>query len=98
MAAATMGDPPVNIRDGYRPSNGTEGAYFREQTCDRCAVDHAWHIPPYEAPESCPILMDSLCGEHSYPSPDGPPQWHHDDSDGRSWCDGFVGPCECDTR
>ena len=35
----------------YRPSNGTEGAYFIEAFCVRC-----W----YDRNEDCPILADSF--------------------------------------
>lgn len=81
----------------YRPSNGTEGDYFNAQTCHRCIRDHAWHIPPdFAGNESCPIIMDALFGEHSYPNEKGPPQWSHDPDTGESWCSEFTGPCPCE--
>jgi hypothetical protein len=80
----------------YRPANGTENDYFAVQTCYRCARDHQWHIPPYEADDSCPIIMDSLVGEHAYPNEDGPPQWSYDPATGEGWCSEFEGPCECE--
>lgn len=80
----------------YRPANGTDGEFFREQTCYRCVKDHAWHVPPFEADESCPIIMDALCGEHSYPNEQGPPQWSHSYETGESRCSEFVGPCGCE--
>lgn len=86
----------MRLVHGYRPSNGTAGDFFRAQTCDRCVRDHDWHGDPDYGGESCPIIMDALIGEHAYPNEDGPPQWHHDYDTGRSWCDEFAGPCDCD--
>ena len=86
---------PDEIWDNYRPSNGTEGDYFSAQTCHGCIKDHKWHKPNYSGGDSCPIIMDALSGEHSYPNEMGPPQWHHNYTTGRSWCDDFEGPCEC---
>lgn len=86
------------VQFGYRPSNGTDGAYFTAQTCARCTVDHdtGWHSPPhFEGDESCPILLSTLCGPYDYPN-EGPPEWGHDYETGESVCSGFRGPCECD--
>jgi hypothetical protein len=83
------------IWDNYRASNGTGHELFRYQTCDRCVKDHKWHLPDADG-DSCPIIMDALIGEHAYPNELGPPQWHHDTDTGRSWCDEFEGPCDCD--
>jgi len=97
MTANTGSDRPTEWKPGYRPSNGTEGDIFRFNTCDRCIHDHSWHTPPFEADESCPIIMDALAGEHSYPNPLGPPQW-----EGRWMPEGWqearcteFKPCEC---
>lgn len=67
----------VTLSASYRPANGTDGDFFRAQTCDRCVKDHHWHGEA-EGGDSCPIIMDALSGEHSYPNPSGPPQWLHD--------------------
>lgn len=86
---------------GNRPSNGTEGDIMRAQLCDRCTVDHdgGWHTPPdYEGPESCPIIIDSIVGEHSYPNEQGPPQWGYDPDTGEWVCTEFTGPCPCADR
>lgn len=85
---------------GYRPANGTEGDIFSAQWCHNCAVDHAggWHEDPWDGDESCPILMDALAGEHSYPNEQGPPQWEHRGGYGRgseTRCTAFQGPCLC---
>ena len=82
-------------RFGQRPCNGTEGDNQRYQTCDRCVKDHAWHGPD-EGDDSCPIILDALAGEHSYPNPDGPPQWWNDEETGEWGCTEFE-PCECDS-
>jgi hypothetical protein len=79
----------------YRPANGTEGEYMRAQTCGCCERDHAWHENPDDGGDSCPILMDGLFGEHSYPNPDGPPEWSYSPDTGEYFCSGFEGPCVC---
>jgi hypothetical protein len=82
---------------GFRPSNGTEGDIMRAKTCDTCVKDHAWHHgEPDPWVDSCPIVMDALCGEHSYPNPDGPPQWWHVYGTGEYGCTEYQGPCECE--
>lgn len=45
-------------------------------------------------------LMDALVGDHSYPSPVGPPQWEErggwgKDGHHETRCTGFEGPCSC---
>lgn len=84
-----------DIEDGYRPNSGTDGAVFNSWCCDRCTVDHAWHTGD-ESGDSCPIIMDSLSGPHSYPHEMGPPEWHRNHATGEMWCDAFEGPCACD--
>lgn len=82
---------------GNRPSNGTEGDYQRAQTCNRCTVDHdgGWHDEVTEGDDSCPIILSALVGEHSYPNPEGPPEWGHDLETGEWVCTAFKGPCAC---
>jgi hypothetical protein len=85
---------------GYRPANGTEGDIFSSQWCRRCTVDHdqGWHDPARQDGDSCPILMDALVGDHSYPSPEGPPQWEERGAFGaghETRCTAFQGPCQC---
>ena len=85
-------------RYGFRPSNGTEGDIMRSYTCARCVRDHddGWHSPPhFEGVASCPIIMDALSGEHSYPNPEGPPQWWRGGPE-LYGCTEFEGPCPCD--
>lgn len=86
----------MTITYGVRPSNGTAGDCQRSWTCARCTVDHGggWHDGAEG--ESCPIIMDALCGEHSYPNPEGPPQWGHDYDTGEWVCTEFQGPCSCE--
>lgn len=84
------------IRRNYRPSNGTEGDYFRSQTCYRCIKDHDWHGPDAYGDESCPVMMSGMVGEFAYPNPLGPPEWSYDDEAGRFECAAFEGPCPCE--
>lgn len=97
MATTPLSDPSDVVRWGRRPSNGTEGDIMRYHLCDVCKADHDWHRHydgEIDQPaESCPIIMDALCGDHSYPNPDGPPEWGQDDG-GRWFCKGFA-PCPC---
>jgi hypothetical protein len=83
---------------GYRPSNGTEGDYFRWDTCNVCKHDHEWHVyDDVNGPEpddSCPIMMSSIAGEHSYPNPAGPPEWQENIRTGETRCTKFE-RCEC---
>lgn len=85
----------MTLEANYRPGNGTEGDAFNAQCCERCVKDHDWHGPGESTTDSCPIIMDSLSGEHSYPNELGPPQWSHDYSTGESRCSEFDGPCAC---
>lgn len=82
-------------RYGFRPSNGTEGDIMRSYTCDRCVKDHDWHLDQDFRGDSCPIIMDALSGEHSYPNDDGPPQWWVDSDEHQYGCTEFEGPCLC---
>lgn len=85
----------TDIRFNFRPSNGTEGEIFRRYTCDHCVHDHAWHNgEPEPWVDSCPIILDGLFGEHSYPNPDGPPQWFAGGPE-HYGCTEYEGPCEC---
>lgn len=86
---------------GYRPSNGTEGDIFNSQWCHNCTVDHdgGWHDPDRQDGDSCPILMNALVGENSYPNEMGPPEWQHRGGYGRgseTRCTEFQGPCSCE--
>lgn len=87
----------MTMEFGRRPSNGTEGDFQRAQTCARCTVDHdgGWHDVVCEGDESCPIIFDALVGDHSYPNPEGPPEWGNDLETGEWVCTGFKGPCAC---
>lgn len=91
---------PVQIEWGLRPSNGTEGSMQESDTCGHCMADHDWHRyydqgerGEDQPDESCPIIMDALSGEHSYPNEDGPPEWGYG-SDGRWYCKEYK-PCPC---
>jgi hypothetical protein len=88
----------MTITFGWRPANGTEGAYQRAQTCAQCTVDHdgGWHDDSGDG-DSCPIIMAAMFGEHSYgtDSP-GPPEWGHDLDTGVWVCTAFAGPCSCE--
>lgn len=90
----------MTMEFGVRPSNGTMGDLMRAQCCDRCTVDHdgGWHTAPdFEGPESCPVFLDALVGEHSYPAEQGPPEWGYDLDTGEWVCTKFAGPCACAT-
>ncbi len=56
----------------YRPSNGTEGAYFEEQFCDRCEKEGGEHGP------HCKIHFDALM--LSISDPEFPKEWVEDDN------------------
>lgn len=43
----------------YRPSNGTEGCFFAEQFCDRCAHEKFTHTGDITDP-ACEILVNSM--------------------------------------
>ena len=43
------------VRVGWCPSNGTEGARFREANCDMCLHDHQTHMG-IEG-QGCPIVL-----------------------------------------
>lgn len=88
----------LKIRWGVRPSNGTDGEYQREDTCYHCVKDHDWHGDADGTADSCPIILDSLAGEHSYPNPEGPPQWGRDEATGTYVCREYEGPCSCGDR
>lgn len=61
---------------GYRPSNGTDGEYFRARWCGNCSHDHAIHLDPENGgypdhPEGvCSIFTRSLIE-----SSPGPTEW-----------------------
>jgi hypothetical protein len=90
-------EPSGKVTWGQRPSNGTEGDIQRGQTCDFCMADHEWHLhydnERNQPAESCPIIMDAMVGEHSYPAEDGPPEWGQDER-GHWYCKEFR-PCPC---
>jgi hypothetical protein len=61
-----MGNKP------YRPSNGTEGAWFEDRFCSNCTKDKF-----DEGGDSCEILGNAFCfsiDEEGYPS-----EWIYDD-------------------
>lgn len=89
----------MSVEWGRRPSNGTEGDIQRSWTCASCTIDHdhGWHSPDADDTiGSCPILDDALFGEHSYPNPEGPPEWGQDRRSGRWVCSSYRGPCSCE--
>lgn len=92
----TVATETSGFEQNYRPNNGTDGDCFNAQCCDRCMKDHAWHADWPDAPDSCPIIMDALSGEHAYPNELGPPQWSHNYETGESRCSEFEGPCDCE--
>jgi hypothetical protein len=56
----------------YRPSNGTEGAIFMAEFCDRCKREPAWDDKGNPQGEPCPILSAAMAhypGDTDHPSP-----------------------------
>ena len=76
MVCAVQTVTPVEIgwSPGYRPSNSTDGDYFRAKWCDECERDHENHGPHGTVGPGCPILVDTFAGLWSYPN-DGPAEW-----------------------
>lgn len=67
----------------YRPSNGTEGAIFQSQYCDRCEKDREGR----EKQEGgCQILCRTLFLDLT--DPDYPEEWTFD-KDGKALCAAF---------
>ncbi len=79
-------------KPGYRPSNGTDGDYFRvgPAGCSSCAVDHngGWHDDITAEDESCPILVKTITGETAI-------EWERNTETGETRCTGWRGPCAC---
>jgi hypothetical protein len=67
----------------YRPSNGTEGAFFMAQFCDRCFFDSAWKAAQKYP---CQILSDGLLFDIA--DPDYPEEWVYG-PDGQPVCTAF---------
>ena len=83
----------MSDQGGYRPSNGTEGSYFRDANCYVCIADHDFHDGGTEG-YPCPILNE---GFMAYPGP-GPDQWVREDRDAPypgARCTAFAGICAC---
>lgn len=60
----------------YRPSNGSEGDWFRGQFCDRCVRDRDWRE---SETNPCEILNATLC--LSTDDPHYPSEWRYDEND-----------------
>lgn len=66
----------------YRPSNGSEGMWFTERFCERCAHDQ-------DTGKECPILMRTML--HEVDEPEYPSEWTYD-QDGKPTCTAFTEP------
>lgn len=44
-------------------SNGTEGAFWTEDNCERCARDHEWH-DDNNGTDTCPVYMALMTGKY----------------------------------
>lgn len=64
----------IGWRPGYRPSNGTEGAWFESDWCQNCAREHENHGDDGVVGPGCPVYMSTMAGIYAYPDP-GPPEW-----------------------
>lgn len=75
----------------YRPSNGTEGAFFHEHWCCRCARDKAMRegheIDECDDDELCQIIADTFAYDIDHPK--YPKEWIEDD-EGIPTCTAFV--------
>jgi hypothetical protein len=63
----------------YQPSNGTEGAMFTAQFCDRCKRDEKYRRTD-DGADGCKILLNTLVfnpGDENYPK-----EWVSDDAVG----------------
>lgn len=69
----------------YRPSNGTEGLYFRARFCDQCERDREY-MGTGEG-EGCPIYGATLVFDVD--DPHYPREWRRD-KDGKPTCTAFV--------
>ena len=56
----------------YRPANGTEGAYFQADFCDRCKHDQGYQRT-LDATHGCPILLATLLFQVD--DPEYPREW-----------------------
>ena len=63
----------------YRPSNGTEGAYFMARFCERCQRDDAFQKG---VGDSCPIAASTMA--FGIDHPDYPKEWIADDDLGHN--------------
>lgn len=74
----------------YRPSNGTEGCWFDDRWCSRCARDAAWRAD--ESAEPCDILSRTFICDIG--DPDYPAEWIEDDvawnQDSNPRCTAFL--------
>ena len=91
-----MGAPvSKDWKPGYRPSNGTDGDFFRigPAGCDSCTIDHdgGWHGPDPDGGDSCPILVASLFGTTPVA------EWEERGGAGdiETRCTAWRGPCSC---
>lgn len=69
---------PEAAGDTYRPSNGTEGAWFEETYCEQCFRFECG---------GCKILGNALCFRVT--DPEYPKEWVYD-AEGRPRCTAFV--------
>lgn len=83
-----MSDKPIRL---YRPSNGTEGAWFWEAWCCRCQRDKAMRegadFDECDDNERCDIIANTMAfgiDEPSYPQ-----EWRYDEN-GTPCCTAFV--------
>ena len=69
----------------YRPSNGSEGAYFIERWCDRCV-----HDEPHRnnTGDSCAIVANSMA--FRVRDPEYPKEWVQEDNGSNARCTAFL--------
>lgn len=70
----------------YIPSNGTEGAIFRERFCDQCKHDHKYLYETTDPEDACPISNATLL--HNPGDAEYPKEWIYTDD-----TDIFSGTC-----
>jgi hypothetical protein len=79
----------------YRPSNGTEGDYFQNDWCEKCARDQAFRNNP-DSGDGCPIVAATLIfdiHESEYPK-----EWIEDDDGSNPRCTAFTTDATCPQR
>lgn len=81
------------MADPYRPSNGTEGADFMDEWCNRCARDAAFREDPDNC-DGCSIAAATFAFEIDHP--EYPKEWITDEKGPR--CTAFTTDPTCPVR